>query len=108
MSSLFSLNPEIPLLPKLKCRICGHIAKDPYISECNHLFCYKCLLYLPSNQFICPSSDSKVIDRRKCKQFNNEYYVNTIVVNCADQGFGCQWVGLLKDFEEHYQSCHDP
>lgn len=109
MSTLLSLNNETSsevILSKLKCGICNQIAKEPYISDCNHLFCYKCLKSLTSNKFICPLHEKSIIDRRKCKEFNNEYYINTIVIVCPEQSFGCQWVGLVKDFDNHYKLNH--
>ena len=88
---------------KLRCQICKNYAIEPCISQCQHLFCKKCLKSFKENKFICPS-DKEIINKMKLREYDSSYYFDNIICKCGLSGLGCTWCGKISDYEYHYLS----
>ena len=97
---------------KYICHICTFVAHTPQqVSCCGNVFCKSCLEELKSKgqQFICPIcrldlTNNYFNDRRA----NLE--INTLQVYCTNKkesndAIICQWMGKLKDIEDHCKVC---
>ena len=70
------------------CTVCEGIMKDAYISEGGKQFCSCCRYYIRESQDV---SVRKMINSLKC--------------SCPLIERGCEWLGTLKDCENHLDTC---
>lgn len=87
----------------LRCIMCLRPAQDPQQSTCcGRLFCKFCLAERKKTTSECPQCHEPVhcfYDRAsdaRIKQFS---------VHCSKSDEGCEWVGQLRDLEEHLEGC---
>lgn len=88
------------------CQICHEIARDCVEVSCGngHIFCNDCIRYhFEINGRSCPADRS-----RNIKLAPNDFVRRKILssdVHCKYNKFGCQWIGALRQWRHHWESC---
>src|SRR5688572_21376778 len=98
------------------CSICQDISWKPVITDCTHIFCFKCLKTWYDQQeldaksypyqYSCPTCKTVHYSNRlhllSKKEANNYRRLGTIIIKCK-QSSECQWVGEYSEAENHIQ-----
>lgn len=93
-----------PLAERLTCPICYLALREPYLTRCGHQFCYGCLRPLIGNG-TCPVCRA---DIKETETFPNNMVKREIMclkIKCERQEDGCEWIGELKQQDEHKALC---
>ncbi|XP_068688044.1 TNF receptor-associated factor 4-like isoform X3 [Montipora foliosa] len=87
------------------CPICSSPLKEPVQTRCGHRFCSLCLEKSMKRMPVCP------IDRRSLDSGDifpdraTERKILDYQVKCPSENDSCQWIGELRNIEEHFSSC---
>lgn len=83
------------------CSICLSILRDPFIVHCcGNSFCYLCIKPIvdtPKSQCpLCKGIPKPLAEDKRLKRdlFQKKVY-------CSNKKFGCEWTGLLADYDDH-------
>ena len=73
----------------------------PYLTDCGHHLCSKCCDHLlNSGTTECPQCrDPKGLSNARCDKYLR--MVKSLQVRCPEYKEGCEWVGELKDLQDH-------
>ena len=76
---------------------------EPYLSvECGHHFCQQCRDHLISiDKLMCPSCHEPDALKNTVLDKNHQRKVKNIEVRCSNYKEGCEWVGELRDLQNH-------
>ena len=87
----------------LRCIMCMRPAHDPQQTACcGRLFCRYCLTERKKESSECPQCHDLIscfYDRA------SDARIKRFVVRCSNEVNDCQWVGKLRELEEHLQTC---
>ena len=87
-----------------ECSICLHIPREPYmVGCCGNRFCRDCIEPIRRTAGKCPLCNQVGLQTLPDKQL--ERLLNDKSVYCSFRDSGCDWVGKLKNFDEHYKEC---
>lgn len=84
------------------CSICLDILNNPVNTECDHYFCEECITKTLKINTKCP----------ECRCDVNKTFKNIILKNIISKysvlcpNSGCPWIGLNKEFDNHYKNCN--
>ena len=95
----------------LLCQMCNYVAKEPQQMKCcGTLYCKSCLARIMSNPAsrgpharCCVKCKSKSFDHFLDQRSNER--IQKLMVECTNQGQGCDWIGELKDLDDHRSQC---
>ena len=89
---------------ELLCVVCRLPCREAQISDCNHAYCLSCLEARrePKSEFVCQECNKKVFITFPKHQIDNE--VGKLEVYCPYKPNGCEWIGNLRDVDEHVNS----
>ena len=102
----FDANFVEPLADRLTCPICHLALQEPQLTRCGHQSCFECLRPLIRDATVlCP------VCRKNLKE--TEIFPNNMVkreilslkIKCDKQEDGCEWMGELRQQDEHNQTC---
>lgn len=83
----------------LRCEICKMILKEAIQTSRGFKACYTCYKEAKRHTNICP------IDKEPASRIFIDKYtrkqIDQLKVTCSSKQYGCKWVGLLKEFENH-------
>ena len=94
---------EIP--DKYKCICCYKVAREIHMIECcRKQACLSCIKQYLNNQACpqCQEKDFSIVSLKK----DNEKIAN-LLVKCAEKGKGCEWIGKLKELDDHLHKEED-
>ena len=96
----FLVKPNIDYL----CPVCKEPLTDPYLTDCGHHCCNTCRgRLLARRKAECPVPEcceqGVLADARLNKHLQR--LVNGLKVRCQHHEVGCQWVGELRNLQEH-------
>ena len=94
---------EIP--DKYKCVCCHRVAREIQMIECcRKQACLPCIKqYLNSQP--CPHCQEKDFSIMSLKKDNEK--IANLRVNCTEKGKGCEWIGKLKELDDHLHKEED-
>ena len=86
----------------------------PYLTDCGHHLCGECCVSLldiskkESTNPRCPTckQPDKLINARRDEHLRR--LVNNLKVRCPDYEKWCEWIGDLKDLQDHHNQCRIP
>ena len=95
---------------KYKCLVCLLPSRDPHqVSCCGSVYCKSCLDQLRDSpeEFNCQAPDCR-------ENLTNKYFRDTRAdkeihlfnIFCANNDDGCEWVGKLRELDEHLNDCN--
>ena len=89
------------------CQICQLVQRDPHqVICCGRIFCKQCLEELKQRKiyFTCPNCRESLVDNY-FKDVNTDRKIRHLLIYCTNKDNGCEWVGALKDLQEHVVDC---
>jgi hypothetical protein len=94
------------------CTICQHLARDPVVTSCSHMFCKQCLTdWLSSEingkkQSKCPSCNKPRLTLSDCRAPDALVLrmMNKVLVKCCHAQEGCTWKGEYSNVAKHLSS----
>ena len=102
----FDANFVEPLADRLTCPICHLALQEPQLTRCGHQFCFECLRPLIRDATVlCPVCRK---DLKETEIFPNNMVKREILslkIKCDKQEDGCEWIGELRQQDEHNQTC---
>ena len=102
----FDANFVEPLADRLTCPICHLALQEPQLTRCGHQFCFECLRPLIRDATVlCPVCRK---DLKETEIFPNNMVKREILslkIKCDKQEDGCEWMGELRQQDEHNQMC---
>jgi len=106
----YSGNFPAPLAEHHKCPCCSYALRDPLQTECGHRICKECYADLQrqsgrTGQIICPVDGSIVLPHQVFPDMYAKREVLNLATYCMYRNSGCQWHGVLKDYEDHIIRC---
>ena len=92
-----------------QCPICLEVFNDsltePYLTDCGHHLCGKCCdqQLLKTSKTECPTCrEPDMLNNARCdKFFQRMVKFKNVKVRCAYYMEGCEWIGELKDLNDH-------
>lgn len=99
----YPLKEEIP--DKYMCVCCHKVAREIHMIECcRNQACLSCIEQHLNNQPCphCQEKDFSIVSLKK----DNEKIAN-LRVNCTEKGKGCEWIGKLKELDDHLHKEED-
>ena len=94
----YDISYFIELPPKdLMCSECELVLRDPYQTDCGHIYCNQCIAEIEDRP--CRICLSPVRSRAISKDYQRERRVLELSVRCYEKG--CPWTGELRDLEIH-------
>lgn len=97
-----------PLSEDLTCPICQLALKEPRLTNCGHLFCEACLTALAESSlglFSCPICRTNLWKHHIYPDNNTKRHVLDLMIKCHQKDNGCDWVGELRQREQHNGVC---
>ncbi len=89
---------------EFECTICLNILKEPHLNNCcGQHFCQQCIQRIIDEQKPCPlcnKADFIVILDKK-----TERKILDLQVKCRQHSNGCEWLGELRNLEQHCDKC---
>ena len=96
----------------LLCQMCNYPAKEPQqLKCCGTLYCKSCLARITSSAASWPSYGPRCCVKCKSKSLDHFFdrksneQIQKLMVECTNQGEGCDWTGELKDLDDHCSQC---
>ena len=89
------------------CQICHNVSRDCVEVSCGngHIFCFECIKYhFEINGHSCPADRTQDINITQ-----NDFVKRKILasnVKCKYNKFNCEWIGVLKNFDQHCINCN--
>lgn len=96
--------------PRLRCRFCEHLLREPVRITCGHTLCRSCVdtsdLLSDCSSAICPV-DGEVFHRSQAFPDSSlREEIQSLVVQCLFVGNGCVWNGRVMHLEKHLTDFH--
>jgi hypothetical protein len=100
--SLFDCNKD---LDQLTCPLCKGVTFLPMYDKCKHIFCKECIHSHIDQNTKCPIN-TRVEIKDSLKQYEKaENLIGNKKIRCINQGLGCYWHGMVKDYTFHINEC---
>ena len=95
---------EIP--DKYKCVYCHKVAREIHMTECcRRQVCLSCINPYYLNNQPCPHCQEKDFSIMPLKKDNKK--IANLGVNCREKEKGCEWIGKLKELDDHLHKEED-
>ena len=83
-----------------ECPVCLHVTREPFLTSCcGQHFCQVCISRILTDNKPCPcckeNSFTTLLDKKQKRK------VLSLTVYCKQKNKGCQWVGGLRELENH-------
>ena len=86
-----------------ECPVCLQIIQEPYQADCcGYAFCRVCIEQVKADNNPCPCCKAETFDKFEDKRLKRTLY--EFKVYCTNKEQGCQWIGELKELENHVNS----
>lgn len=83
-----------------ECSVCLCVLRDPHlVACCGYRFCQTCVDRVKETKKPCPLCNSKLTTVVPDKQLQRQ--LNSFRVYCSNKDEGCDWIGELREFEQH-------
>ncbi len=90
-----------------ECPVCLQILRDPYQTTCcGYAFCEQCIGRVERSNKPCPCCNDKQFNKFEDKRLRKSLY--NFKVHCSNIKQGCEWVGELRDLDNHLNSNPSP
>lgn len=96
---------ENPVGTHYLCTICKLLLRSPVQTECGHRCCQSCVKEKKgsSDSFVCPEDGALVTAVYPDRFVERE--VSNLAITCMNKRLGCEWHGMVKEYEEHLKGC---
>lgn len=86
-----------------ECSICLQVlCKPDMVSCCGEKFCHTCIEQVMSKNKSCPNCNCSQFTTMADRKLERE--LNGLKVYCTNKNIGCDWIGYLRDLDEHCNS----
>ena len=99
-------NPHLNLC---KCKICKGIVRRPILTECNHLYCFNCMVtYLrgkDETNSICPECNTKILQNTLISPKHINDMLKVIQIKCKNNCKNIFTIQNYENYKEHEINC---
>ena len=96
-----------PTLLQSECSVCLQILCQPHlISCCGHNYCKVCIEQVIEKSRPCPLCNEETFTVLHNKGLQRS--LNELKVYCSNSKLGCEWIGSLREFEQHLNEESEP
>lgn len=96
----------LPLEAKYQCPICLQCLRDPYQTNCGHLFCHSCIFRcLRNGTGECPQDRQQLTENNIFPDNHTKREVESLQISCPYKKYGCLATYELRENYEHTSAC---